>query len=288
MVKTTINESWTNWTKRQIQLGKSIDSIEQVLRRENYSDSIIQNLLYKKTENDKIEYSDVEDKTREIIPMYHIQSTPYTIANLKLTGYDVVHLHSAPQPKIMTISNFISEDDCDHLINLAKPRMKRALVSADKTGVVSQGRTGLNCWIPHKTDSVTLDIGTRIAQILNMPLENAESFQMIYYGITQEYRNHYDGWAYDNSEKSNRNFAKGGQRLWTALCYLNTVEEGGGTDFPRLKTSVKAEKGKLVLFQDVYDGRSERHLLSEHAGMPVIKGEKYAFNLWFRENKFVG
>ena len=26
-----------------------------------------------------------------------------------------------------------------------------------------------------------------------------------------------------------------------------------------------------------------RHPLSEHAGMPVIKGEKYIVNLWFRE-----
>ena len=31
-------------------------------------------------------------------------------------------------------------------------------------------------------------------------------------------------------------------------------------------------------------GRSERHPLSEHAGRPVIKGHKWAFNLWFREN----
>lgn len=28
---------------------------------------------------------------------------------------------------------------------------------------------------------------------------------------------------------------------------------------------------------------AKRHELSEHCGMPVLKGEKYAFNLWFRE-----
>ena len=75
----------------------------------------------------------------------------------------------------------------------------------------------------------------------------------------------------------------GGSRLMTALCYLNDVEEGGGTDFPRLETSVKAVKGRMVCFENTLKGTHNKHPLAEHAGMPVIKGEKYAFNLWFRE-----
>ena len=31
------------------------------------------------------------------------------------------------------------------------------------------------------------------------------------------------------------------------------------------------------------EGSTERHYMSEHAGMQVIEGEKWAFNLWFRE-----
>jgi prolyl 4-hydroxylase len=46
---------------------------------------------------------------------------------------------------------------------------------------------------------------------------------------------------------------------------------------------VAPEKGKLVIFENVYGDTNERHELSLHAGMPVLKGEKYAFNLWFRE-----
>ena len=75
----------------------------------------------------------------------------------------------------------------------------------------------------------------------------------------------------------------GGQRLLTALVYLNTPEEGGSTAFPRMKTEVKAENGKLLVFENVYKNTVNKHHLSEHAGMPVIKGEKYIFNLWFRE-----
>ena len=38
-----------------------------------------------------------------------------------------------------------------------------------------------------------------------------------------------------------------------------------------------------LIFYNVYEGTNKKHHLSEHAGMPVIKGEKWAFNLWLRE-----
>ena len=38
---------------------------------------------------------------------------------------------------------------------------------------------------------------------------------------------------------------------------------------------------------NVLPGTTKVHPLSLHAGRPVTGGEKYAFNLWFRENKFV-
>ena len=31
---------------------------------------------------------------------------------------------------------------------------------------------------------------------------------------------------------------------------------------------------------------TKREIKSQHAGLPVLEGEKYAFNLWFRENEF--
>ena len=127
-------------------------------------------------------------------------------------------------------------------------------------------------------------IGEKIAEQVGIPLENAEAYQVIYYDKTQEYRQHYDGWLFDGSEKSRRNMKYGGQRMKTALVYLNDVNAGGGTKFTKLNLEVNAEKRKLLVFENVYSGTNKRHELSEHAGMPVIEGEKWAFNLWFRES----
>ena len=184
---------------------------------------------------------------------------------------------------IYTIENFITDDECKHLIDISKKQLKQALVSGDKEGFISKGRSGSNCWILHDFDAITKRISTKISKLLDMPLENSEAFQIIYYGVDQEYRQHYDGWLFDGSEKSRRNMKLGGQRIWTALGYLNNVPKGGGTKFTKLNKEVNAEKGKLLVFSNVHENTNQRHELSEHAGMPVLEGEKWAFNLWFRE-----
>ena len=187
-------------------------------------------------------------------------------------------------PSIYTFDNYLSDYHCDYLINLSRNNLKDALVSGDKKGYVSQGRTGKNCWISHNHDDVTKKICGYISKLINVPIENAEAIQIIYYAKSQEYRCHYDGWLFDRSEKSYRNMKYGGQRIWTVLGYLNDVPKGGGTKFTKLDIEVAAKKGRLLIFSNVKKNSNIRHDLSEHCGMPVIEGEKYAFNLWFREH----
>ena len=191
-----------------------------------------------------------------------------------------VYSHS---PEVYTVDNFLTNEECQHMINLTRGNLNKSKVSGNNGGYVSEGRTGLNYWILHNRDSITLNIAKRVAELVRLPLENAESFQMIYYGINQEYKRHYDGWLFDGSEKSRRNMKNGGQRILTALCYLNDVEEGGGTKFPRLNIEIMAKKRRMSVFRNVIENTNKRHILSEHCGMPVIKGEKWGFNLWFRE-----
>ena len=186
-------------------------------------------------------------------------------------------------PRVIVIHNFLSPDICDHFVKLSQGKLERALVSSETKGIISKGRSGSNCWIDHKNDETTLSVAKKISNIIEIPLENAESYQIIYYDKEQEYFNHYDAWDFNDVEKCKRNLKRGGQRLFTALVYLNDVEEGGSTKFTKLNIDVKAEKGKLLIFENVYEETNIRHYLSEHAGRPVIKGEKYAFNLWFRE-----
>ena len=186
-------------------------------------------------------------------------------------------------PRIIVINNFLSDEICDHFVKLSEGKLERALVSSETEGIISKGRSGSNCWINHDKDDTTLSVASKISNIVEIPLENTESFQIIYYDKSQEYFNHYDAWDFNDVDRSKRNLKRGGQRIFTALVYLNNVEEGGSTKFTKLNIEVKAEKGKLLIFENVYEDTNIRHYYSEHAGRPVLKGEKYAFNLWFRE-----
>ena len=66
-------------------------------------------------------------------------------------------------PKVYTIDNFLTPSECQHFINISRNHIKPALVSGDKEGFVSKGRTGQNHWVIHNTDNITKRIGEKIA-----------------------------------------------------------------------------------------------------------------------------
>ena len=199
--------------------------------------------------------------------------------NLK-GSYEATEAYSL-DPLVGVRNNVLSPIECAYLIELAKPHVKRAGVVLDEGYKASEGRTGSNHWLKYDEDDVVQSIGKRIADIVGLPLANAESMQIIHYGLEQEYRPHFD--AFNLSLPRGQRAAKwGGQRLVTALVYLNNVEAGGATQFPKLGITVPATPGRMVIFHNTTHDISGPHPLSLHAGMPVEAGEKWAFNMWFR------
>lgn len=189
------------------------------------------------------------------------------------------------EPVIYVFDNFLSAQECDHLIFCARNQMARAVVSSGSGGVQSEGRTNRVHWVPHKQTTITDKLSARVSKLVGIPRRNAESIQVIHYAQTQQYRPHYDAWD-PATERGERCMARGGQRIVTCLFYLNDVAEGGGTIFPKLDLEVRAQKGRLVLFHNCKRGTNHVHSDTLHGGMPVISGEKWACNLWFRENVF--
>lgn len=190
-------------------------------------------------------------------------------------------------PRIFMVRNFLTDQECDYIIELAKPKVARSTVIDNETGrnKLDEGRTSEGMFVSEShTDPLIKDIETRISLVTMIPEENGEDLQVLRYGLNGEYRPHYDyfnlltvGGVY--------NFHRGGQRVASFLMYLNTPEEGGETVFPKVDIKVIPKKGDALLFYDCcLDGRTDPQTF--HGGLPVIRGEKWLATKWLRQNVF--
>ncbi len=191
----------------------------------------------------------------------------------------------ADDPIVWVIDDFLSVEERLHITEIAAPRLEEAKVTSTRVNTTSAARTGSVAWVRYADSQQVQDIIHRVSDLVNIPPHHAESMQVVHYAETQEYRPHFDGWDL-RTEKGRLRTQNGGQRVLTALMYLNEVAGGGGTIFPKLDLEVEAKPGRLVIFHNIEDEATNLHLNSLHGGMPVGDGEKWACNLWFRAQPY--
>jgi prolyl 4-hydroxylase len=195
---------------------------------------------------------------------------------------DNVTLFSS-DPIIYVVDDFISEDECQEFINCSKDKLQPATVVGLKEELKLKDRTNEFAWLEHHANESIHEVSKRLSILVQMPIRNAEMFQVVYYESGTEYKPHFD--SFDQStELGKKYWEPGGQRMITALIYLNDVEDGGATYFPELNISINPKKGNVLVFHNTISETTNINPRSLHAGMPVTSGEKWAANLWFREN----
>lgn len=190
-------------------------------------------------------------------------------------------------PLVVVVDDFVTEGERTHIMNLARKKMKRGKVTrVDELGY-SKARTGSAAWIPHDQTPLVRGLVKRVSDLVGIPTHHAESLQIVHYSETQQYKPHYDGWELDTEKGRNRT-ANGGQRLLTVLMYLNEVDGGRSTNFPKLRLEVEPIPGRMVIFHNSVQKRGRDHLHKKalHGGMPVEDGEKWACNLWYRAEPY--
>ncbi|KAG6594750.1 putative prolyl 4-hydroxylase 10, partial [Cucurbita argyrosperma subsp. sororia] len=167
------------------------------------------------------------------------------------------------EPRAFVYHNFLTKEECEYLISLAKPHMQKSSVVDSETGKSkdSRVRTSSGTFLPRGRDKIIRNIEKRIADFSFVPVEHGEGLQVLHYEVGQKYEPHFD---YFLDEYNTKN---GGQRIATMLMYLSDVEEGGETVFPAAKgnfssvpwwdelsdcgkkgLSVKPKRGDALLF----------------------------------------
>ena len=224
----------------------------------------------------------------------------------------VQHALSASRPAVRQAEPLLGSEAAAAIVALAAPLLHPSRVvsaqgegggtvpcsrtkGASAEGVRAKctpGRTSHSCKVAPSAHPALRALVQRCAFLLGTTPAHAEPVQVLRYLPGQQYRRHFDFFAADGAVYAEAMAPGGrGQRVATAFVYLSDVEKGGTTTFhnarPKLKVAPKLGRG--VLWRNVAGepGREgaclEPDTSTLHSGDPVIKGEKWAVNIFFRE-----
>ncbi|KAL1364248.1 hypothetical protein HN51_012408 [Arachis hypogaea] len=204
------------------------------------------------------------------------------------------------EPRAFMYHNFLSKEECEHLINVAKPHMEKSQVADSDTGqsIDSSDRTSSGAFLRRGLDKIVQSIEKKIADLTFVPIENGEGLQVLHYEVGQKYEPHFDYFLDKVNTKD------GNHRVATVLMYLSDVEEGGETVFPDANVSfssvpwqndlsecaknglaVKPKMGDAILFWSMKPDLT-LDPSSLHGSCPVIRGNKWASAKWLRLGVF--
>jgi prolyl 4-hydroxylase len=187
-------------------------------------------------------------------------------------------------PRVVVFGGLLTHAECDELMALAQPRLVRSETVQNDTGgsEVNPARTSQGMFFQRAENPLCQRIEQRMAALMGWPMENGEGLQILRYAPGAEYKPHYD--YFDPAHSGTPSILKrGGQRVASLVCYLNTPAKGGATVFPDVALEVAAVKGNAVFFS--YD-RAHVATRSLHGGAPVVEGEKWVATKWVREGRF--
>lgn len=181
------------------------------------------------------------------------------------------------------VDHFLDDEQCDALIAVIDADRRPSTLLTDRGN--ASFRTSESCDM-NRWSEIVRPIDEAIADLLGIAPENGETMQGQRYAPGQLFRAHHDYFhEYESYWPKMRD--SGGQRTWTAMIYLNDVEEGGATWFPLAGIRVAPKRGLLLAWNNMMpDGSPNTRTV--HEGMPVVDGVKYIVTKWFRESSWLG
>lgn len=202
------------------------------------------------------------------------------------------------EPRVFEISNFLSDTEVDHILELAAGmNLQLSTTRAGTGGGVRTNeatRSSRNTWVKRETSPIIDALYRRAADLLQMDEallrrrsdddeefnlaskgSIAETLQLVHYNVGEQYTPHHD-FSVPPAQTEGQP-----ARFATILFYLNEGMEGGETSFPKWKSAessaqltVKPEKGKVRVGMEeqssLYCQRISPHRLPCSLGGPLL------------------
>ncbi|WP_144096241.1 prolyl hydroxylase family protein [Croceicoccus sediminis] len=195
----------------------------------------------------------------------------------RLKADDSVQVLVDDKLQLFGIPDFFSPEECERLMKMVDDTARPSPVFDVDYG--KQARTSYSGDLDPYNPFVRM-LHRRMDDLMGVPENWGETMQGQRYAVGQQFKAHHD-WFDTSQPYWTGEVSLGGQRAWTLMVYLNDVEEGGSTDFPKANIAVPPQQGTLIAWSNANaDGKVNMETL--HAGTPVVKGVKYVVTRWYR------
>jgi len=287
MNMTTVQQQITpelrKWIVEQAQAGHRPEAVLKSMRESGWTDDVAMTAIEETLRGFLVDHARANGLPEpSLVPEPDLIDSP---SALWADGREVQVLTALRHPRVVVFGGLLSHEECDQLVELARPRLARSMTVDNRTGgnEVNASRTSQGMFFERGEKDLIQRIEARIAALVSWPIENGEGLQILRYGPGAEYRPHHD--YFDPAQPGTPTILKrGGQRVGTVIMYLNSPTKGGATIFPDVSLDVSPIKGNAVFFS--YD-RPHAMTRTLHGGAPVIEGEKWVATKWLRESTFV-
>jgi prolyl 4-hydroxylase len=199
----------------------------------------------------------------------------------RLADNPAVYRVPVDQVELFAIGDFLTDYECTQLCAMIDAVARPS--SLHELDYASGFRTSYSGDLDPR-GALVAGISQRIDALLGVDAVIGEPVQGQRYHPGQQFKPHND-WFYVTEGYWPQEEARGGQRSWTAMAYLNVVEAGGATAFTALGIQIEPKPGVLLLWNNALpDGRPNEATM--HAGLPVERGAKYVITKWYRTRQW--
>ena len=275
--KHEFSEEWLDWIKSNIADGQNKNGLFKVLLNHGYAyDAVREVMQYEPT----VPLDELVDPLRAGAENPSTSNTSNLgasfsksdlfIPNSTRFGTDALAIYS--------VEEFLNQEECDYMIAAIISELRPSQLSSFESD--NTFRTSKTCDLGSLNDSLIQEIDQRICKLLGIDESYSEAIQGQYYEVGQEFKPHTD--YFEEHEMASHDNGMG-QRTFTVMIYLNSLDEGGVTRFPEVATEFNPKLGMAVIWSSLNpDGSPNSNSL--HHAQPVLKGYKAIITKWFRSN----
>ena len=276
----TFNLSWQNWLRENIVRGCDPDELYQILVNNGFDRTTILQLfiaVQSTANNSQVIAPSTGQKQQSAQIKQRIKNTQEHLVKQMQSNANLQKLES-DKIEMYTCEQFLSADECQQIIELIKSKLRPSELASYTSD--AEFRTSRTCDLGAIDNPLIHTVDERIYKLMNIAGGFAEVTQGQYYEIGQQFKAHTD---YFEGEEIKQHGGKMGQRTYTAMIYLNDVEQGGSTRFIRINKAFQPKQGMMVIWNSLNDDLVGNGNTLHHAE-PVKAGYKAVITKWFRQN----